>query len=260
VIASVQDPNTRWTDGFMCHLPDADWQTALGGKILIGQGPFSIVGSLGWPLSLFSCDPEDMAEGETFPTELLLHYRETQTMNGYGSGDAPFPGGVDDMLKIQHDTYNGTTKISAVVAVEGTRTVAFFGHHAYGTVTYSGTYVSTDFRRQVWLYDGLDLERVRLGSMNPWDCLPYAVQNFHVYQPSGSASYVAVNTLQSEGAFHDAGAARVYVVVPTENAGFDPTTRVHAYSYSTVATSTRGRFAIAASTLTSMNDGAIVLG
>lgn len=178
--------------GYMATVP-VEWRSALGGPAVTGQCCIPIIGRTSWGPSLFSWNPADLGRRDPVPVTPLLYYTEQHATLGSWEGS--------------NSRYGGTTQISGVAIIDGTRTVLFAGRNGMGEFCYgSGTDdarkaatrgaageqycfdpTNSDkgqhaypYRLQFWAYDVADLAAVRSGDKQPWDVVPYAIWPFEL--------------------------------------------------------------------------------
>lgn len=162
-----------WVSGYMTPIPAA-WQAAFGGPALTGNFGLAIAGQQSWGPAASVFDPEDIANSNPAPAELLVGYPKDQSVLG---GDWGTTNGF----------FNGSTRADGILFAEGTSSVLFFGKHGTGPFCYgSGAKCndpvdSTDgvhgypYIYQVWSYDANDLVAVRQGAMQPQEVVPYEI-------------------------------------------------------------------------------------
>ena len=179
----VPGQNTAgFVDGWMVHVP-SEWQSALGGPVLVGQCCIPIISRTSLGPSAFAIDPAQIGSTPA-PAVPLLYYT--------GQHVLPDQGGLS--------LANVTTQMGGAVFPEGTRSLLFFGRIGLGKYCYGegtsdksldGTGPPADpwcydpaegskgphmypYEYFVWAYDAVDLTKVKQGLMQPWDVRPYA--------------------------------------------------------------------------------------
>src|SRR5262245_61585553 len=189
-------PQAGFVAGWMTHVP-AEWQSALGAKVLTGLCCVPIVSRTSYGPAAFGFDPSKLGQ-PTVPVVPLLYYPGDHTTLGPWDGSNP--------------TYGATTQMAGMAFIAETRSVLYIGRnglgpHCYGDGTgdkahaeasggklcYDPTTSSKGshaypYRYQVWAYDANDLAAVKAGKRRPWDVKPYAV--IPITLPGGSADVV----------------------------------------------------------------------
>ena len=197
----------RWIGGGYMALIPPEWQSALGGKVVSGNGPVSII-SCGSPgPTLHVIDADGLINQPTASTSIgstpLVYYKENSTQATLGHWNSNDPNQVVDGKKVPSvtvtDPYgrgtftipyeDNSARIQGVLFADGARSVLFFGvkglgPYCYGTGGSSGgdcydpdnndkgdhAYPYSQF---VWAYDVNDLIAAKNGQKNPWDVVPY---------------------------------------------------------------------------------------
>lgn len=208
--------------GYMAPVP-SEWQSAFGGKIISGNGPWSII-SCGSPgPALFTIDADTLANQPAANIVInsipLMYYVENSTQASLGHWNSNDPNQIINGKKIPSITVtnpadgkiysiayeDNSMRIYGVLFPDGTRSVLFFGNKGLGPYCY-GTgsecndpvrtgkgdhaYPYTDF---VWAYDANDLVAVKSGQKNPWDVLPYS--GWPLPKTGGGVSWDPANRL-----------------------------------------------------------------
>jgi hypothetical protein len=231
--------------GWMVPVPP-EWQAALGGPFLTGQGALPIISRTSWGPSLSAFDPALLGTTTPVPVIPLLEYSASHpTLGGYG--DAPsLP-------------FNRTMSVSGAFFPPGTRSLLFFGSvgvgqtgmgdTCYGGATadaaahntvVAGHRVCYDLANsdkgthgypyvtQVLAYDATDLAAVRAGTVQPWEVVPYArwTLTLPFAQPEAQLAGVA----------YDAEGQRLFVgqLSGDRVAGSPPQPLIHVYRVHTV--------------------------
>jgi hypothetical protein len=188
--------------GYMAPVP-SEWQSAFGGKVISGNGPWSII-SCGSPgPALFTINADALANRPAANSVInsipLVYYVENDTQASLGHWNSNDPDQIVNGKKIPSvtvrnladgNTYSiayedNSMRIYGVLFPDRTRSVLFFGNKGLGPYCY-GTgsdcndpergakgdhaYPYADF---VWAYDANDLAAAKSGEKNPWDVLPY---------------------------------------------------------------------------------------
>jgi hypothetical protein len=164
-----------FTNGYMGLIP-TEWQTPLGGPVLVGNCCINVVSRSSYGPAAFAIDLDALNPSTTTASVPLLAYPTGHTTLG-NWGDP----GINLL-------FNGTSRITGVVFPSGTSSVLFFGRQGIGPYCYDeGTTCNDpDFPNRkgdhaypyvsyVWAYDAHDLATVRAGASQPWDIKPYAV-------------------------------------------------------------------------------------
>jgi len=184
------DGHAGFVSGYMSSVP-AEWQAKLGGSAITGQCCLPIAWRTSWGPSAFAFNPADIASKAQVPATPLLYYSDSHPT--LGSWDHSNP------------TYGGTTQITGVAVIAGSRTVLYFGRTGTGPFCYgNGTNDSSlsgkmgpdgiqwcydptstakgqhayPYNYQIWAYDLNDLAAVKAGTKQPWDLVPYGVWPF----------------------------------------------------------------------------------
>ncbi len=181
--------------GYMGTIP-AEWQAALGGSALAGNGCVPIISRTSLGPSAFAFDPTQVGVEEPVPATPLAGYPNGHWTIGQYDAQA---------LGTPTSNVNQSCGIGGVVFPEGTRSLLFFGSVGTGVPCYGqGTadptldgmptgegdiycYDPTNndkgthaypYVYQVWAYDALELLAATSGAKNPWEVIPYAVWYF----------------------------------------------------------------------------------
>lgn len=174
--------------GWMAAVPP-EWQSALGGPAITGQGAIPIISRTSYGPAAFSFDPAQVGQ-PAVPATPLLYYDSLHPNLGRWEDSNP--------------TYGMATRIGGVAIIAGTRTALFVGSNGTGPACYGygtsdsslvgkphsasdptlwcydpddsnkGTH-SYPYRYQVWAYDLNDFVAVKNGAKQPWDVKPYGV-------------------------------------------------------------------------------------
>lgn len=123
--------SVSYLSGFMSLVADnsgsggTNWQSQLGGPALTGNGTLSVLSRTSYGPAAFSFDPDRLGIDSPVVANPLLYYSSAHQTLG--------PDGVDATA---NPYFNGTTKISGMVMVPGTKSVLFFGYHGLGPYGY----------------------------------------------------------------------------------------------------------------------------
>lgn len=193
--------------GPMCEIP-AEYQEALGGKVMTGMGFGSIVTSTSYGPSVTVFDPDDLGSVSPVPANTLLAY--------HGPGQAMF-GDPDTYYYLTNNQpanpyTSPSDRVGGIAFPSGTRTILFFGIHGnsdfdgyacygHGTSDPDEAYTegppylfenripgicydpsssqkgnhSWTMSNQIWAYDVDELIEVKNSNKNYWEPVPYAV-------------------------------------------------------------------------------------
>jgi len=185
-----EDAHSGFVSGYMSAVPP-EWQQKLGGSAITGQCCLPVAWRTSWGPSAFVFNPADIASMAKVPATPLVYYSDSHPT--LGSWDHSNP------------TFGGTTQITGVAVIAGSRTVLFVGRNGTGAFCYgngtnnqslAGTtgpdgalwcYDPTStakaqhaypYHYQLWAYDLNDLAAVKAGLKSPWQVLPYGVWSF----------------------------------------------------------------------------------
>lgn len=210
--------------GYMAPVPP-EWQLALG-KVVSGNGPWSII-SCGSPgPALFTIDADTLANqpaaNSVVNSSPLVYYVENSTQASLGHWDSNDPNQIVNGVKIPSvsvtnpadgKTYtiayeDNSMRIYGVLFPDGTRSVLFFGNkglgpYCYGTGGTTGDCYDPDrtgkgdhaypYANFVWAYDANDLVAAKNGQKNAWQVLPYSGWIFP--KGGGGVSWDAANRI-----------------------------------------------------------------
>jgi hypothetical protein len=204
--------NPRSIAGPMAEVP-ASWRALLGGSILTGNWSIPIIScnSPGPALTVFN--PEDLGVKSPVPgTTLLFHSLGHALCEG---AQCSFPDAEAHTSAI----YNLATAFGGIAFPEGTRSVLFFGRQGTGTYCYGtpdacGGDPASDakgphaypYRYQVWAYDAKDLQKVKEGTLKPYEPRPYSV-----WTVADLDGWVGPGNAGIEGAGYDNKTGRWYI-------------------------------------------------
>jgi chitodextrinase len=210
--------------GFMAMIPP-EWRSALGGAVVSGNGPTSIISCSTPGPSLHVIDADTLLTQPSASTPIaatpLVYYQDgihstlgvwnsnspTQMVNGKSIPSLTVidPHGRGTFTIAYEDN---SMRIQGALFPDGTRSVLFFGHkglgpYCYGTGGAGGgdcydpdnsgkgdhAYPYTQF---VWAYDVNDLLAVKNGQKQPWDVIPYTGWAFKVYGDGDGGNPVGI--------------------------------------------------------------------
>ena len=185
-----EDAKSGFVSGYMAVVP-AEWQALLGGPAVTGQCCIPVTWRTSWGPSAFAFNPADINSLAKVPAAPLLYYPQDHPTLGHWNDSNP--------------VYGGTTQVTGVALLAGTRTALFFGRNGTGTPCYgNGTSDQTlvgktgpdgalwcfdptstakgqhayPYTYQIWAYDLNDFAAVKAGVKRPWDVRPYGVWPF----------------------------------------------------------------------------------
>jgi hypothetical protein len=207
--------------GFMALVP-AEWRAALGGAVVSGNGPSSII-SCGTPgPSLWVIDADTLAAQPPASTTITAHplvYYEDGAHSSLGLWNSNAPGQMVGGKRVPSVTVvdphgrgnytfayeDNAMRIQGVLFPDETRSVLFFGRKGMGKYCYGvgsacgdldGPTASGDhaypYTEFVWAYDVDDLIAVRQGHKKPWEVLPYSGWAFKVFGDGDGGASVGV--------------------------------------------------------------------
>ena len=189
------DEHTGFVSGYMAAVP-AEWQQKLGGPAITGQCCLPVAWRTSWGPSAFAWNPSDIHSMSKVPATPLLYY--PQEHPGLGHWES------------SNQVFGGTTQVTGVALLAGTRTALYVGRTGTGPFCYgNGTNdpallgkIGPDgagycldptstakgqhaypYNYQLWAYDLNDLAAVRAGTKLPWDVKPYGVWPFSLPFP-----------------------------------------------------------------------------
>lgn len=220
--------------GYMATVPQ-EWRALLGGSAITGQCCVPIISRTSWGPAAFAWEPADLDQRRPAKATPLVYYdSEHHTLGTFdGAGK----------------NFGGTTTVSGVVLIPGTRTALFFGgngtgDYCYGNGTSDKSLVGTTgpdgarfcydpassdkgqhaypYHYQVWAYDLTDWAAVRAGKKHPWDVLPYAVSTFTFPTPEP--------TTRLSGVTFDPASRRIFIAQrQADRDGFSYRSLIHVY-------------------------------
>jgi hypothetical protein len=225
-----------FVSGYMAPIP-RDWQAALGGTHLTGQGGMiSILGrtSAGPSASVFT--PADLGVAVPAPAKILMGY----PIDGFANSPLNHP--TLGQWGQNGGLYNGSQGFRGLVFPDGTRSILFFGWggetFCYGTGTTDsslhlrpnpkapGTHFCYDptpgklaslgthaypLSSVVFAYDVNDFIAVRQGQKQPWDVKPYMTWNFELPFQSQMVNGIETGAFEIQGATYDPATRRLFV-------------------------------------------------
>lgn len=240
-------PQAGFVGGYMTLIP-AEWQTALGGKVLTGQSSISILGRTSSGPAAFAFDPDMLGPTPAPATALLYYPIKHQTIGTYYTSQT---------------LYNKGSRHSGVVFPSGTRSVIFTGVQGLGKACYGpGTKIQSEqgnrynlppprntcggvpmtntsdpccydpvkldkgshaypYVDYVWAYDALDLARVKRGGIIADDPSPNLVDGI---SPTSRETYKP---------WHIKPYAHWKIEFPTKQKGYSISSGASAYDEST---------------------------
>ncbi len=218
------DTHSGFVSGYMSAVP-AEWQQKLGGSAITGQCCLPIAWRTSWGPSAFAFNPSDILTQPDVTATALLYYSDSHPTLGSWDHSNPI--------------YGGTTQITGVAVIAGSRSVLYFGRTGTGPFCYgNGTNNSSlagvmgpdgiqwcydptstakgqhayPYNYQIWAYDLNDLAAVKAGTKQPWDVRPYGVWPFALpfpepevriggigYDPSRQIIYVSQMLADQDG-------------------------------------------------------------
>ncbi|MFN9717093.1 MAG: Calx-beta domain-containing protein, partial [Planctomycetota bacterium] len=206
----------RVRGGYMAEVPQ-QWRDYIGANYVTGAaGQNRIEHSSAGP-ALFGFDAESPAASSDDP---LVYYPISQPLQW------------SDRYVVQ-PLFNGTTRMTGVAFVPGTRSVIFVGSNGLSEIGYGVGSAFNDrsrpdsgfhsrngnYKYQIWAYDIEDFMAVRNGSRASWEIKPTRVVNFDLPTPEASKHI--------GGTAFDPATGRLYVV--QQFAGSDSTPIIHVY-------------------------------
>jgi hypothetical protein len=158
--------------GYMSAVP-TEWQRDLGAPYLTGLAGGSIISRSSYGPAAVGLDLARLGV-KTAPGVAYLDYPKLHPLGDYDS---------------RNSFFNMTTKVRGVIFFSGTRTILFFGTHAFGVPFYGeasdcndpnrggkGTHVvGGKYLYYVWAYDASEFVALKDGYKRPWQIKPYAV-------------------------------------------------------------------------------------
>ena len=186
-----------YVSGMMAVLPSA-WRAVLGGPAITGQCCIPIAWRTSGGPAAFAFDPQLVGQAAVPAAPLLYYDPGHPTLGEWGSSNP---------------TYGGTTAIRGMAAINGTRTVLYFGRNGVGPFCYgngtsdpalAGTagpdgspwcydpynpgkgQHAYPYQYQIWAYDLNDLAAVKAGAKQPWEVVPYGVWPLNLPTPEPS--------------------------------------------------------------------------
>ncbi|HEY7424195.1 MAG TPA: hypothetical protein VH682_08180 [Gemmataceae bacterium] len=171
--------------GYMTAIPN-EWQADLGAPYMTGLSATNIHGRTSSGPAAFGFNPAQLSMKAAAPVTPYLYYPlKHQTLGATNS---------------TNPVWNGTTEITGVFFVPGSRSVLFFGSHGVGKYFYGEAAAANDPNRggkgdhsvngkyayQVWAYNVDDFVAVKKGKKQPWQIKPYDVWNLDFPHPEGS--------------------------------------------------------------------------
>lgn len=234
-----QNDRTRiagFVSGYMSPIPK-EWQPALGGTHLTGQGTISILRrtSAGPSASVFT--PTELGSKTPASAKIVMGYPI--------DSDSPNSGLNHPTLGVwgeEGGLYNGTQYFKGMVFPDGTRSVLFFGwggdkfcygpntsnaalhfktvpgtnnqqHYCYDPVPsneWTGPH-SYPSKSLVFAYDVEDFIDVKNDSKRPWEVRPYATWNFTLPFQSTIVNGLDLGNVEIQGAAYDPVRRRLFI-------------------------------------------------
>jgi hypothetical protein len=170
--------NPGFYSGYMGLIP-VEWRSAFGGPAITGNCCLPIITRTSLGPAAFVFNPVHLGVVNPVPAKPLVYYpSEHPTLGTYSASP-----------EIPNLYYNGMSEVKGVVFPSQTRSVLFFGRQGTGKFCY-GTGgagngecydpVSGDkgghaypYIYYVWVYDALELLKVKNDQKKPWDVIPY---------------------------------------------------------------------------------------
>jgi len=188
----ISDITNKWFQGAMCHIP-AEWQSILGGDAIVASSDRSRIqkNSNGPAMNIFSL--ADVGNVNPIPVEIGIGYY--YEASGGAAGPLPLP---DFHLACYIDGIAIAKNTRSFIAVGryGTGTLTGFDgdgacygtgtdnpayienpdppNYCYSQVSTNHTFHAYPYRREVWLYDLLDVKDVLDGNVAPDEIRPYS--------------------------------------------------------------------------------------
>jgi hypothetical protein len=116
-------PTASFVSGWMTHVP-INFQDALGGPVLTGNGTLSVISRTSHGPAAFSFDPSRLGIDTPVSATPLLYYPSQHANLGADTTTNPL--------------YNISSQIAGITMVNGSRSVLFFGTHGIGEYNYGG--------------------------------------------------------------------------------------------------------------------------
>jgi hypothetical protein len=216
-----QPEKSGFVSGYMSPL-QTPWHSLLGGPALTGNCCLSIIGRTSFGPSAFAFDPNEVGVSSVVPAQPLVYYDQAHPTLGPWDGSNP--------------TYGGTTSVTGLTAIDGTRTALFFGSNGTGPFCYGKGTNNPDLHNQIdpadgekwcydptnsskgqhaypynfqlWAYDMKDFAEVKAGTTgkDPWEVIPYGV--WQITLPFNTST----TTKWPGGAAYDPVTRRLFVV------------------------------------------------
>lgn len=203
-------PNKRFTGGLLAPIP-AEHQAALGGNMVVGGAPLSIISSASNGPSLYSWNTSDWSTTPIPIQHKLMEFQYPNSLKGTWSGS--LSGETSEIWN-----YNDFP-FANVAFIDGTDTMVFFTWHGDGPTDYKneatpgtpdpcdpdngGGQGWPDYLR-VYLFDVNDFKAVIAGTKNPQD-----VRAYEWFNMPGFTS-ATCTTPEYGGLAYDASTQRLY--------------------------------------------------
>lgn len=204
-------PPRQIAGGYMCLVP-TEWQGALGGKVLAGNGPASIVGCASAGPSLTVIDADTLAgapaANSTINATPLMYFPQGHRQLGEWNSNSPSQviNGTavptltvtDPKTALQYTIpyYSNVDRIHGILFPENTSSVLFFGYRGQGAYQYGNPQVTPAIVDPVftgqgehaypytlfcWAFNANDFADVKAGLKQAWEVRPYAGWAFTVF-------------------------------------------------------------------------------
>jgi hypothetical protein len=237
--------------GYLAVIPP-EWQSALGGKVVSGNGPWSIIGCGPAGPTLHVIDADALIAQPSTSTSIastpLIYYIDNETQATLGHWDSNSPNQIVNGKQVPSITvtdphgrgtftivYNDNSmRVQGVLFADGTRSVLFFGVKGLGPYCYGSGAACNDpihssqgdhaypYSQFVWAYDVNDLIAAKNGQKKPWEVVPYTGWTFKVPYNDGT---------HSVGVAWDPESRLAYVVAPCSYGQCDPVVHVFRIGY-----------------------------
>lgn len=206
------------TSGWYVHVPSA-WQSAIGGPVLTGLGTIPIYGRTSWGPAAFVLNPADIGVTNPVPSLPLIIYPVDHPNLSVGNFIDPMST-MGDLSTYQvnedhiNSGFNAGTQIGGAVFPTGYSSLLFWGRQGTGVYCYGSTAPDIEcgdtavvshgphtqpYKNKIWAYDANDLAKVKAGTMQPYDILPYKIWTidieFHDWNPAGVINGVAYDAV-----------------------------------------------------------------
>lgn len=203
----VGDIGAGFVGGYMCSVPP-EWQAALGGPCLTGQGCLSIISRTSYGPGAHVFDPGQIGGTGVVPATPLVYYPQ----------DHPTLGPWEQQSYV-NNLFNMGTRVNGMCFPVGSKSLLVFGCQGlgipcYGDVTSYGGHCQDPTNSDkgchaypyavwCWAYNVDELLLVKSGHKHPWDIVPYEVWQMDV-------PYMAPDA-QVQGIAYDPLTQRIYL-------------------------------------------------